>query len=61
MCAAVQGSGGCTGHQQLLQQAAPRGCSPEHQGESDSLQLHMSVETCSTFYIVTAQGSSFSL
>ena len=61
MCVAVQGSGSCTGHQQLLQQAAPRGCSPEHQGECDSLQPYVSVETCCNFYIVSSQSSSFIL
>ena len=61
MCVAVQGGGICTGHQQLLQQAAPRVCSPQHQGERYSLQLRMSVETCGTFYIITAQGPQFSL
>jgi len=60
VCAAVQGSGSCTGYQQLLQQAAPRGCSPEHQGECDSLQPRMSVETCRAFFIVTSHSSSFS-
>jgi len=57
VCVAVQGSGGCAGHQQLLQQAAPRGCSPEHQGECDSLQPYVPVETCYIFYIVNFSKS----